>query len=387
MEWHIITGEYPPASGGVSDYTYLLVRSLSDAGENVHVWAPKASSELRHTAGVEVHELPAGFGLRWLGVLNRGLSWRSNSERTLLVQYVPHMYGWKSMNLLFCAWLALRGRKDRLWTMFHEVAFPFRRNQPWKHHLLAAVHRLMAWIVLQASEKSFTSIEPYRTLLRQIRPKARIGLLRLFSNLPFGGGSIARARTSSISARAIVGMFSSFGRETCALLEDALPVLLKDPRFDLLLIGPGEHFLSDFCGRFPQYRRRLSTTGRLSALEAAPHLERCDALLQLYPEGASGARGTFVAALGSGIPVVTTAGAQTEALLRTRGAIAFAHHEPEGIREVLDGLVSDKAAARKIGEAGRRLYEAHFALENTIEILTGRPARATTYRARTASAR
>ena len=39
MIWAIITGEYPPDPGGVSDYTYLVATHLADAGDEVHVCA------------------------------------------------------------------------------------------------------------------------------------------------------------------------------------------------------------------------------------------------------------------------------------------------------------------------------------------------------------
>ena len=38
--WHLITCEYPPRTGGVSDYTRLVAEGLSEAGDEVHVWCP-----------------------------------------------------------------------------------------------------------------------------------------------------------------------------------------------------------------------------------------------------------------------------------------------------------------------------------------------------------
>src|SRR5579862_6625194 len=40
MEWHIITPEYPPQTGGVSDYTRLVAEGLAEKGDVVHVWCP-----------------------------------------------------------------------------------------------------------------------------------------------------------------------------------------------------------------------------------------------------------------------------------------------------------------------------------------------------------
>ena len=38
--WHIVTGEYPPARGGVSDYTFAIANGLASAGDEVNVWCP-----------------------------------------------------------------------------------------------------------------------------------------------------------------------------------------------------------------------------------------------------------------------------------------------------------------------------------------------------------
>jgi glycosyltransferase involved in cell wall biosynthesis len=369
VQWHIITGEYPPKRGGVGDYTYLLARALAEAGEDVHIWTPAVSRPVDELAAVEVHVLPLHFGLRWLIALHRGLAAMGN-QGTVLVQYVPHMYGWKAMNLAFCLWLALQRKKKKIWVMFHEVAFPFRRHQPLKHDVLAVVHRLMAWIVLRSAEKSFTSIEPYRALLARLAPKAQIELLRLFSNVPFGGTAAEpdRRRAQGNSARPLVGTFSSFGKDTWELLKHTLPVVLEDSTFDLLLVGPGANFIRHFSRKYPMFKHRLRTSGRVSALEAGPYIQACDVIFQLYPGGACGARGTFAAALASGIPVVTTAGPLTESLFS--GAVAFVEDKPEEIGRAIESLLADKETARKLGAAGRRLYEDRFDLSVALATLT-----------------
>ncbi len=367
MEWHIITGEYPPRRGGVSDYTHRLARALGEAGENVHVWTPGCSSKTPPLDGVEVHPLPLGFGLRWLRALHRGLA-TIDSQAILLVQYVPHMYGWKAMNVAFCLWLALQ-RDKKLWVMFHEVALPFKKGQPLKHDFLALVHRLMAWIVVRSAQRAFTSIEAYHAMLIRLAFGRQIEILRLFSNVPFKPASQIQDRRL-VRARPRVGMFSSFGREICALLHDVLPLLLRDSSFELLLVGPGARFIRRFSRTYPMFEHRLSTSGRVPAIEAGSYIQSCDILLQLYPDGACGARGTFLAALASGLPVVTTAGPLTEPLLLASGAVAFAKNDPRAIQRVLEELLADKAAARELGAASRRLYARHFDLAVAVSLLT-----------------
>jgi len=299
----------------------------------------------------------------WLRALDRGLSAYSG-EQMILVQYVPRMYGWKSMNLPFCCWLA-RLRRN-VWVMFHEVAFPFLTGQPLRHKVLAIVHRLMARIVLSGANRSFTSIEPYQQMLQWLAPKARPELLRIFSNVSFREIRSHRVPRASDS-RFVIGTFSNFQPEICQLLAKALPVILENPIFHIRLVGPGENFVLEFVRRFPQFRDRLSTTGRLDVANVGLHLENCDALLQLYPDGACGARGTFIAALASGVPVVSTAGHLTEFILKRSGAIAFSEREPTAIRETLEKVYADPAYARMISEAARRLYADEFSIDVTLE--------------------
>src|SRR6266566_745633 len=117
MNWHIITGEYPLQPGGVSDYTYQLAKGLAETGDIVHVWTPAHRFPVPSLQHVEVHLLPQRFGFRWLIALHRGIC-QYRQPHTILVQYVPHMYGWKSMNIAFCCWVAFL-RKSNVSVMFH----------------------------------------------------------------------------------------------------------------------------------------------------------------------------------------------------------------------------------------------------------------------------
>ena len=59
--WHLITGEYPPRLGGVSDYTRAVAAGLALNGCDVHVWCPD-SGKPPLDPGVTVHpvdEMPS----------------------------------------------------------------------------------------------------------------------------------------------------------------------------------------------------------------------------------------------------------------------------------------------------------------------------------------
>ena len=172
--WAILTGEYPPQSGGVSDYTRLVAEGLAAVGDEVAVYAPpQGLGPDSAPPGVRVRRLPDRFGLRGLRWLDRELA-RDRPDR-ILVQYVPHAFGLKAMNLPFAAWVAARARRVApIWVMFHEVAFPFVRR-PLRHNLLAVVNRVMARAVAGAADRVLVSIPSWGQLTEPNLPAGPAG--------------------------------------------------------------------------------------------------------------------------------------------------------------------------------------------------------------------
>jgi glycosyltransferase involved in cell wall biosynthesis len=360
VQWHVITPEYPPQSGGVSDYTYTISQTLASCGDQVHVWTRGAVSSISSQSSICVHPLFAGFGLQGLLALERSL--RSYpAPLNLLIQYGPHGYGWKSMNLAFCLWIFLQ-RHHNVRIMFHEVAFPFRAGQRWRHTVLAVVHRMMAWMILRSARQSFTSTDQYLSLLRKLgTPRMSLDMLRICSNVPSNGESNRTHKDwRDTGSEPVVGVFSGFGREICEILEPAIACILRNPRITCLLIGPAEMFLQTLVERYPMYAGRISTTGRLHVSAVGEYMRRCDVLLQLYPGGACASHGSLIAGLASGTPVVTAAGLHTDQILLASGSLLFAADTPASIRESIESVLAAPATARAIGRRARSLYEEYF---------------------------
>ena len=261
IRWAILTGEYPPQPGGVSDYTRLVAEGLAAAGDEVAVYAPPQDlGPDSAPPGVRVRRLPDRFGLRGLRWLDRELA-RDRPDR-ILIQYVPHAFGLKAMNLPFAAWVAVRARRVApVWVMFHEVAFPFVRR-PLRHNLLAVVNRVMAWAIAGAADRVLVSIPGWGQLLSQICPRARLAEwlpvpCNVATTADPGAVAAARSRHAPDPAAPLVGHFGTFGRLITDLLEPAVVGLLRtNPRARVLFIGRGSE-------RYHvRYRRGLSGTGR-----------------------------------------------------------------------------------------------------------------------------
>jgi glycosyltransferase involved in cell wall biosynthesis len=106
----------------------------------------------------------------------------------------------------------------------------------------------------------------------------------------------------------------------------------------------------------------VQSPGELPADELSLHLWASDLVLLPFSDGVSTRRGTLMAALAHGRPVLGLLGPRTDALLAD--AVDALALTPVGDRSDFSRaavqLVSDPERRRAIGEAGRRLYEAHF---------------------------
>src|SRR4051794_6314051 len=204
--WHLVTGEYPPAGGGVGEYTRALSGALAGEGCRVHVWAPAEAEDARR---VQVH--PTAFGREGLRRLDAELG-AFPAPRTLLVQYAPQAFGRRGMNLAFCRWVLGRaGRGDDVRVMFHEpyVRFGWRRPQ---RNVLAAANRWMARLLLRAARTAYVSTPAWERLLRPWAPRG-LGPMRWLpipSTVPRvadpEGVAVLRARLgANLPGRHVVG--------------------------------------------------------------------------------------------------------------------------------------------------------------------------------------
>ncbi len=367
-----MTGEYPPQPGGVSDYTRLVAKGLAEAGDDVHVWAPEYPKLAPLDPGVEVHRLPGRFSPRALVTLGRALD--RNPYDRILVQYVPHAFGWKAMNVPFCLWLVSR-RRDSIWVMFHEVAFPCSLRQSPKHNLLGLVTRFTARIVARAAQRIFVSTRAWEPLLR--RPAAsepqRVTWLPVPSNLPVkvSDAAIAAAR-SRASAEKIVGHFSSFGPHVVSILNAVLPPLLMAGRMRAaMLLGNGSRrFARELARAHPQLNGRVMAMDGVSNGELAAHLAACDMLVQPYPDGVTGRRTSLIAGLALGLPIVTTNGPLTETLWEKSEAVVLAAASSStALVDAAEALLADGARRAMLGARAAALYRNQFAIEHTLREL------------------
>jgi glycosyltransferase involved in cell wall biosynthesis len=384
MTWHIITSEYPPQAGGVSDYTKLVARGLADAGDEVHVWCPSLTSAANErgagvTTDAERVTLHRDFGHFSSADLRRvsGLLDRFPAPRRLLVQWVPHGYGYRSMNLRFCWWLRNRGRRgDIVELMVHEPYLAFREGSL-KQDGVAVVHRLMTAVLLSAVNRVWMSIPAWEARLRPYAfgRKLPFAWLPVASNIPVvddpGGVKAIRDRFAPHDAP-LVGHFGTYDRSIVSLLLQSASALLRaNPNCNLLLLGRGSELMqTELSGTHPDLAQRIHAAGTLPAADLSLHLSACDVMLQPYVDGVSSRRTSVMVALAHGLPVVTTQGKLTEPLWAESEAVKLAPPtDVDLLVSHLECLLINKTERLRIREAAKALYQKRFDIRLTVDAL------------------
>jgi glycosyltransferase involved in cell wall biosynthesis len=377
--WHIVTGEYPPLHGGVSDYTEAIAMGLSAAGDEVHVWCPDARGAAKCApAGVQLHRIAGTWSSADLHRIDREMD-AVAGERRLLLQWVPHAYGKRSLNVRFCRWIRRRAKSgDSLDIMVHEPGLAFREGNV-RHDVAAAVHRLMLTTLLSDARRVWVAIPAWADVLRPWaigRGDLTFGWLPVPSTLPVVNDATAvqriRAGQLATPEDVLIGHFSTYQPAIRRTLCEILPPLLSStPGIHVELLGRGSEAVAEqLRGIVGDGGDRITAPGDLDPVFLSHRLQACDLLIQPYPDGASSRRTTLMSALAHGIPVVTTIGHLSESFWDDSDAVATA---PVGdiaaLSRVVAELLRDSQRRRTMAAAARSLYEERFSLPHVIEAL------------------
>jgi hypothetical protein len=314
------------------------------------------------------------------------------APRRLLVQWVPHGYGYRSMNVWFCLWLCARAllRGDEVTFVVHEPFLAFGEGSR-RQDAVALVHRLMTVLLLASARRVWTTIPKWEECWRPYALGRRVpfGWLPVPSTTPATASAEEAAATRALYAEAgvpLVGHFGTYGRLITDALRSLLPRLLSEggPDCAVLLLGRGsEATREELLGAHPHLAGRIHATGTLTPESLSRHLAACDLLVQPYPDGVSARRTSVMAGLAHGLAVVTTTGRLTEELWEESGAVALA---PAGDDDVLlveaRRLLASPESRARLGAAGHKLYCERFDLPHTVTALR----RAADVRAEAASA-
>lgn len=350
MRVALITSQFPPEVGGIGDYTANLAGHLAKRGFQVEVVTREGHAT--PMAGAAIHPVIPGWGL---GGLARCIAWlRRNRPEVVLWQYNPFAYGKHGIAFAFMFFplLARSFAGAKVVVTVHEARFDgwfslFPRGLIW-----SVVQRLEFWWIARTSHAAIVTSRQLEWIARRWRNGWRT------ERVPVGSNAfVGRGRPPKEKARGPVAVF--FGmldhRSSSTLLHVAAQAMHARGGALVLL------------GKFDPSRWEGSLTGvkyigTVTEDEASWWFRRARVCVLPFRDGATGGRTTMATALAHGCPVLTTCAAWTDPELLERDAVVSVPcGDVEAFRGELRRLLDSGARRKRVGQAGRKLYECWMA--------------------------
>jgi glycosyltransferase involved in cell wall biosynthesis len=294
----------------------------------------------------------------------------------VLVQWVPHAFGRRGVNLRFPIWLHARSarRLDPVDVMLHEPFMPFGGSPGGQ--VAAAAQRFMTAAVLRAATRVFVGTPAWIDKCRAFMRQVPFQWTPIPSGVPVAADAADavafRQRLRLPDGGLLIGCFGRAGSFQDVVLDELGRVLLAgrdDAR--LLLIGLGsDTTAARLIGRRPALGRLVQATGTANHDAVSAALRACDVMVQPYAAGICARHSGAAAVLSHARPMVTNRGPFTEAIWPdSRAVMLSTTSEPASIATAVLRLLEDGAERDRLSRAARDLYDARFDVRHTVEAL------------------
>lgn len=379
----LVTGEYPPAQGGVGDYTCRLGLALEDKGVEVSVLTRQRDAPAGGASPMGARKGSVPFLTRRItlsavmGVL------RGRRSRVVHIQYQTGAYEMHpTVNLLPMLLWGLWGGKTVV--TFHDLLAPYLFPKAgivreWANRLLART----AYGVIATNDADAERLRSWGV--------NRVEVIPIGSNIPNNpphdysrdGWRARRGIGKDTVLLAYFGFLNS-SKGLDDLLR-ALAVLRQNGDYRLMMVGGGigssdptnretAAYLDTLAGELG-VQDDLIWTGYLSSEEVSAALLSSDMAVLPYAEGASFRRGSLMAVLEHGLTLVTTRPAVASSgrprLVDGENAMLVSPGDVLGMVEVIQRLAEDEELRGRLkrgaGQLGRffgweRIAEMHVKL-------------------------
>ncbi|MGC8787189.1 MAG: glycosyltransferase family 4 protein [Anaerolineae bacterium] len=321
-----VSGEYPPMQGGVGDFTHELGRALMELGHKVAVvTSRRAQTQLSRVSGATTPE-PAVYPvirkwnwMSWRNILHVAHAFQSD---VLHIQYQTAAYGMHPAINLLPLRLRLKERRPRIVVTFHDLREPY---------LFPKAGMVRKWVNLLLARWSdaaiVTNIEDYEQLKQThsaiLGEVKDLYLIPIGSNIhpqpPPGYDRAAWRHSLGIADDETLLCYFGFLNKSKGgeVLFRALAELLRRGyKAKLLMIG-GQVGDSDptnvaylehvkALGNELGLQEHVLWTGYTPTEQVSANFLAADICVLPYRDGVSYRRGSFMAALAHGLPIVST---------------------------------------------------------------------------------
>lgn len=363
-----LTGEFPPDGGGVGDYTALLAGRLAASGCEVKVLT--RSGPTAKVAGVGVFPLVDAWSSRaWKLALRAAREFRPD---VVHLQFQAAAFG-LAPAVMFLPTVLGRLGEFRVVVTFHDL------RPPYLFPKAGLLRRLAVGMLYWTSAGAVVTNGADLVSLRQVRvppdrPRPPLAFIPIGSNIP-----PVPARPEEVEAlrqaagvgpeEKLIGHFGlmNWSKGVDLVLGTCRQLLDSGCRVRLVLIGGSAGRADPTNLKYAEFisgeAKRLglgnwvSRTGPLPPDRVSHWLQAADVILLPYLDGASLRRGSLVAALVHGRPVVTTRPRDPRAIRPLVDGEHLLAAEPrvEALAAALRKVLDNPELAGRLGEAARQV--------------------------------
>lgn len=304
MRIGLISGEYPPMQGGVGAYSQILAHELAQQGHDVHLF----SSHAAQSDTLPLTKNPGKWGLSALRAIS---AWaRSSALDIISLQFQTAAYGMSPWIHFLPAYV----RHTPVITTFHDLRFPylFPKAGPLRDWIVLHLARSSAGVIVTNHEDEQRIAHlPYRVLIP-------IGS-NILNALPAGFDSAHwREQAGAAPGDYLLAYFGLMNQSkgVDVLLQSLAQLRERGLPVRLVLVG-GRTGSSDttnavYAGQIDTLIQQhnlqpsVSWTGFVDETAVSAYLAASDGVVLPFLDGASYRRGSLMAAIHYGCPIVTT---------------------------------------------------------------------------------
>jgi len=304
MNIYIISGTFPQMHCGVGDYTYYFCSELKKYNLTLNIITTK-NPDVKPLAGIKIIQLIENWN--FLSLFSLLSFFRKNQADIIHIQYPTQSYKNKAMINVFPVFLKIFLPKIHLVVTIHDITTA---------HIFNKLRAIPFFIF---SDKVILTVVEEKEYLTRKMPflRSKLEVISVGSNIkPVELSAEERNRIrQKLGVKEQETLISNFGyilpKKELAVLLYSLKIL-NEEGFRAKLI-----FISDFSPRTNKYHARLEDladklnirnlviwTGYCLEDEVSRYLFSSDVCVELYNDGVSFRRGSFLAVLSHGLPIV-----------------------------------------------------------------------------------